>query len=243
MTQEQKVNKDNVLVGLDGTYNEKIHKKLNSIIHNICQNKIRTNPSISLEDLKQDCWLRIYEVINQNLKKGRELEISYLIVTAQTQALGICQKNSKHTENIDDFATMLLSSSDNGGGDSHNQLNVAKAKLEYEISLTKPNESEAADLRISLEDLLENLVDTEYYLAKNLILIKYVKQVNGTSSKIINMYKKFYDTLDIEHRNILDNMDKFTNNAAFKVLNMRATDNLSTKVRRDVENILSCLCV
>ena len=33
MTQEQKVNKDNVLVGLDGTYNEKIHKKLNSIIH------------------------------------------------------------------------------------------------------------------------------------------------------------------------------------------------------------------
>lgn len=243
MTQEQKVNKENVLVGLDGTYNEKIHKKLNSIIHNICQNKIRTNPSISLDDLKQDCWLRIYEVINQNLKKGKELEISYLIVTAQSQALGVCQKNAKHVENIDDFATMLLSSSDNGSGANNDKLNVAKAKLEYEISLTKPNESDATDLRISLEELLEGLVDSDYYLAKNLILIKYVKQVNGTSSKILSMYHKFYNTLDLEHRNILDSMDKFTNNAAFKVLNMRATDNLSTKVRRDVENILSCLCV
>lgn len=242
MTREQKVNKENVLVGLDGTYNENIHKKLNSIIHNICQNKVRTNQSISLDDLKQDCWLRIYEVINQNLKKGRELEISYLIVTAQSQALGVCQKNSKHNENIDDFATMLLSSYDTGGNNRSN-LNVAKSNLEYKISLNKPIESDSTDLRISLEELLDGLNDSEYYLAKNLILIKYVKQVNGTSSKIISMYNKFYNTLDSKHKEILDNMDKFTNNAAFKVLNMRATDNLSTKVRKDIKTILSSLCV
>lgn len=230
------VNKENVLIGLDGTYNEIIHKKLNSIIHNICQNKVKTNPTISIEDLKQDCWLRIYEVIDQNLKKGRELEISYLIVTAQTQALGICQKNSKYIENIDEFATMLLSSSDNG--DANTGLNVAKSKLEYDISLSRPNETDATDLRLLLEDILEHLIEPEYYLAKNLILIKYVKEVNGTSRRILNMYNDFYNTLDRERKKILDSMDKFTNNAAFKVLNMRATDNLSTKVRQDVKDIL-----
>lgn len=233
------VNKENVLIGLDGTYNETIHKKLSSIIHNISLNKVRTNPTLSLEDLKQESWMRIYEVIDKNIKKGIELEISYLITVAQTTTLGTCQKEAKRLDNIDDFASNLMSASDGQVDDNNSvHLNVAKAKLEYELSLTKPNEEDSTILRLSLEDLLESMEDE---IVRNLIIIRYIKECNGTSKKIRKIYEEFKASLDDERRSILDNMDKYTSNAAFKVLGMRATDNCSTKIRKDMKEILSKL--
>lgn len=231
------VNKENVLIGLDGTYNETIHKKLSSIIHNISLNKVRTNPTLSLEDLKQESWMRIYEVIDKNIKKGIELEISYLITVAQTTTLGTCQKEAKRLDNIDDFASNLMSASDGQVDDNNSvHLNVAKAKLEYELSLTKPNEEDSTILRLALEDLLESMEDE---IVRNLIIIRYIKECNGTSKKIRKIYEEFKASLDDERRSILDNMDKYTSNAAFKVLGMRATDNCSTKIRKDIKEILS----
>lgn len=233
------VNKENVLIGLEGTYNETIHKKLSSIIHNISLNKVRTNPTLSLEDLKQESWMRIYEVIDKNIKKGIELEISYLITVAQTTTLGTCQKEAKRLDNIDDFASNLMSASDGQVDDNNSvHLNVAKAKLEYELSLTKPNEEDSTILRLSLEDLLESMEDE---IVRNLIIIRYIKECNGTSKKIRKIYEEFKASLDDERRSILDNMDKYTSNAAFKVLGMRATDNCSTKIRKDMKEILSKL--
>jgi len=233
------VNKENVLIGLDNTYNDVIHKKLNGIIHNICANKVRTNPTLSLEDLKQESWLRIYEVIDKNLKKGIELEISYLITVAQTTTLGTCQKESKRLDNIDDFASNLMSVSDGKMDDNHSvKLNVAKAKLEYELSMTRPDEEKSTVLRISLEDLLESMEDE---LVRNLIIIRYIKECNGTSDRITKLYNEFKATLDAERLQILDDMEKFTSNAAFKVLGMRATDNRSTEIRKTMKDILSCL--
>lgn len=239
MTTTTQVNRENVLLGLDGTYNDEIHKKLTSIIHNISSNKVRTNPTLSLEDLKQEAWMRILEVIDKNLKKGIELEISYLITVAQTTTLGTCQKESKRLENIDDFASTLMSSSDGKESQGHvDYLNVAKAKLEYELSLTKPDEEQSTVLRISLEDLLESMEDE---LVRNLIIIRYIKECNGTSVRIKKLYDEFEASLDDERRDILKNMDKYTSNLAFKVLGMRATDNRSTEIRKNMKEMLAIL--
>jgi DNA-directed RNA polymerase specialized sigma24 family protein len=233
------INKENVLLRLDGTYNDVIHKKLNNIIHNISVNKVRTNPTLSLDDLKQESWLRIYEVIDKNLKKGIELEISYLITIAQTTTLGICQKETKRLENIDYFASNLISVSDGAMEDNNSvKTNVAKAKLEYELSMTRSDEEKSTVLRISLEDLLESMEDE---VVRNLILIRYIKECNGTSERIIKLYDNFKATLDSERLKVLNDMDKFTSNSAFKVLGMRATDNRSTQMRKDMKDILSQL--
>lgn len=238
MTTTTQVNRDNVLLRLDGVYNYEIHSKLTSIIHNIAVNKQRTNQCIILDDLKQEAWVRIFEVIHKNLEKNIELEIAYLISVAQTTILGYCQKYAKKSENIDAFASTLMSSSDNGSGEGNNQLNVAKAKLEYELSLQIPSEEKRTVLRLSLEDILENL---ENDLVKNLIIIRYIKEFNGMSKKINDMYINFYNSIDDERKAILDNMDKYTSNAAFRALNMRATDNSSTKIRQEVKEVLRSL--
>ena len=233
------VNKENVLLRLDGTYNDIIHKKLSNIIHNISLNKVRTNPTLSLDDLKQESWVRIYEVIDKNLKKGIELEISYLVTVAQTTTLGTCQKETKRLDSIDSFASNLMSASDASMDDSHSvNLNVAKAKLEYELSMTRPDEENATILRIGLEDILESMEDE---LVRNLILIRYIKECNGTSKRIMKLYEDFKATLDFERLSLLEDMDKFTSNAAFRVLGMRATDNRSTEIRKHMKEVLALL--
>jgi DNA-directed RNA polymerase specialized sigma24 family protein len=211
---------------------------LNGIIHNIALNKVRTNPTLSLDDLKQESWLRIYEVIDKNIKKGIELEISYLVTIAQTTTLGTCQKEAKRLENIDDFASNLMSMPDASSNDGPIKTNVAKAKLEYELSVSRHNEEKATVLRISLEDLLETMEDK---LVRNLILIRYIKECNGTSKRITKLYEDFKSTLDNERLQLLEKMDKFTSNTAFKILGMRATDNRSTQMRKDMKEMLAIL--
>lgn len=232
---ETKVNKQYVLKDLDGNYNMDVHKKLNQIVHNIASNLIRTNPYLSIEDIEQEAWCRVIEVINKNLENGRELEISYLVKTAQSSALGYCIRQGKKTENYDDFAITILNSYDSR---EDNSLNVAKAKLEYELSLTNPDDYESSLLRIALEELITNIDDIP---VRNLIVIKYIKEFNGTSPIITKYFKDFYDSIDDDRKSILDNMDKFTNNAAFRALNMRATDNESTRIRKKMRELIETL--
>lgn len=229
----------NVLLGLDGAYNYDVHRKLNNIVHNIAYNKVRTNPTLTCEDLEQETWLRIYENIDKYLKRGVELDIAYLIRIAQTTTLGTCQKEAKRLDNIDELASNLMSVSDAQENCNHSvKLNVAKAKLEYELSKTRPDESKSIVLRLSLEELLESIEDE---LVRNLIIIRYIKESNGTSKRIRSMYDEFKATLTEEKRKMLDDMNKYTSNVAFKVLGMRATDNRSTQVRKEIKEILSVL--
>lgn len=232
---ETKVNKQYVLKDLDGNYNMEVHKKLNNIIHNVASNLIRTNPYLSIDDIEQEAWCRVIEVINKNLNNGRELEISYLVRTAQSAALGYCIRQSKKTDNYDDFAITILNSYDSR---EDNSLNVAKAKLEYELSLTNPDDYESSLLRMALEDLISKIDDTP---VRNLIVIKYVKEFNGTSPVITKYFNDFYNSIDDARKSILDNMDKFTNNAAFRALNMRATDNESTRIRKKMKELIETL--
>lgn len=232
---ETKVNKQYVLKDLDGNYNMEVHKKLNNIIHNVASNLIRTNLYLSVDDIEQEAWCRVIEVINKNLNNGRELEISYLVRTAQSAALGYCIRQSKKTENYDDFAITILNSYDSR---EDNSLNVAKAKLEYELSLTNPNDYESSLLRMALEDLISKIDDIP---VRNLIVIKYVKEFNGTSPIITKYFNDFYNSIDDARKSILDNMDKFTNNAAFRALNMRATDNESTRIRKKMKELIETL--
>lgn len=232
---ETKVNKRYVLKDLDGNYNMEVHKKLNNIIHNVASNLIRTNPYLSVDDIEQEAWCRVIEVINKNLDNGRELEISYLVRTAQSAALGYCIRQSKKTDNYDDFAITILNSYDSREDTS---LNVAKAKLEYELSLTNPDDYESSLLRMALEDLISKIDDIP---VRNLIVIKYVKEFNGTSPIITKYFNDFYNSIDDARKSILDNMDKFTNNAAFRALNMRATDNESTRIRKKMKELIETL--
>lgn len=233
---ETKVNKQYVLKDLEGNYNMDVHKKLNQIVHNIASNLIRTNPYLSIEDIEQEAWCRIIEIINKNLDNGKELEISYLVKTAQSAALGYCIKQGKKTEKYDDFVTMIINAGDTS--DDKNHLNVQKAKIEYELSLRNTNEYDSSLLRMALEELISTIDDIP---VRNLIVIKYVKEFNGTSPVIIKYFKEFYDSIDDDRKSILDNMDKFTNNAAFRALNMRATDNESTRIRKKMRELIETL--
>ena len=233
---ETKVNKQYVLKDLEGNYNMDVHKKLNQIVHNIASNLIRTNPYLSIEDIEQEAWCRIIEIINKNLDNGKELEISYLVKTAQSAALGYCIRQGKKTEKYDDFVTMIINAGDTS--DDKNHLNVQKAKIEYELSLRNTNEYDSSLLRMALEELISTIDDIP---VRNLIVIKYVKEFNGTSPVIIKYFKEFYDSIDDDRKSILDNMDKFTNNAAFRALNMRATDNESTRIRKKMRELIETL--
>ena len=233
---ETKVNKQYVLKDLDGNYNMDVHKKLNQIVHNIASNLIRTNPYLSIEDIEQEAWCRIIEIINKNLDNGKELEISYLVKTAQSAALGYCIRQGKKTEKYDDFVTMIINAGDTS--DDKNHLNVQKAKIEYELSLRNTNEYDSSLLRMALEELISTIDDIP---VRNLIVIKYVKEFNGASPRITKYFKDFYDSIDDDRKSILDNMDKFTNNAAFRALNMRATDNESTRIRKKMRELIETL--
>ena len=226
------------LITLKGQFNENVYKSLKKIIHNIASNKIKTNPTIDINDLKQEAWVKILEVIQKNKKIGRELDISYLVKVAQTSILAYCQKESNIINNEDDYGTMVLNEFDAGYNDG---INMRKNKLEYDIfsSEGKLNLEEQIVLKMSLESILERIEDKR---VKNLIIIRYIKEFKGTSEKIYKMYEQFYESCDDEIKNILDNMSKYTNNIGFKAIGIRATDNISTKIRKEIKIALSSLC-
>lgn len=228
-------NEENMLIRSDGTYNRDIHAKLSNIIKNIANKYIRTNETLNVEDLQQEAWLKIYEAIDRGRKQGKAREIQYLVMVAKNAILAECMNNASMRENIDDFSSMLVSSSDCKQSEGDTELNVAKANLEYEISKHRPNESDATILKISLEDTLSSLDDER---VKNLIIIRYIKEFNGASEKIKQMYNDFYNSIDIDKQMILDSMDKFTYNAAFRSLGLRATDNCTPAIRARIKEVL-----
>lgn len=228
------IKEENMLIKLDGTYNQEIHSQLNKIIDNIASKYKATNPTLSIEDLKQNAWLKIFETIERN-KKPDVRTIQYLVMVAKNAILAECMDESKIRDNIDDFSSMIMSSTDDAEGERHNQLNVAKMKLEYDILKNKINEEEATTLRVAFENVINSIQDD---VVKNFIIIKYIKEFNGESKTIYALYNNFYNSLDENRRSLLDDMDKFTNNLAFKALGMRATDKYSTVVRAKVKEVL-----
>lgn len=227
------LNDDNLLIRSDGTYNYEIHSKLSQIIINIANKYHATNSNLLVDDLVQDAWVKVFETIRQSPK-----EISYLVIVAKNAILAQCMSQTSKNKSIDDFNSMILSSMDNIEKGTSVKLNVAKQKLEYTILRDKTQEDEAITLKVSLEQILENL-DNER--VKTIIIIQYIKQFNGESDKIQDMYKQLYNSLDSDKKAILDNMDKFTYNDAYKVLGLRATDNCTSRIRRRMKEVLSIL--
>ena len=232
----KEVNKENVLLTKEGVYNFKIHEKLDNIIHKVAMSKIRTNPNVDIDDLCQDAWIRVLDVIDKNLKKGKELEIKYLVAVVQSIILGKCEQYSKYDSHIDSYRSMVLNECDCSPKDFAS-YNTRKSKLENEINdmLGTSHPDEKIILRIAMEDLIDSIENED---VKNFIVIKYVKECNGESEYINNIYDEFYKTLDYEKQCILKNMTKFTNNAVFKCLGMRSTDNKSTYIRNEMKRIL-----
>ena len=228
------LNDDNLLIRSDGTYNYEIHSKLSQIIKNMATKYHATNNSLSVDDLIQDAWVKVFETIRQSPK-----EISYLVIVAKNAILAQCMSQTSKNKSIDDFNSMLLSSMDNTiEKGTHVKLNVAKQRLEYTILRDKTQEDDAVALKVSLEQILENL-DNER--VKTIIIIQYIKQFNGESDKIQDMYKQLYNSLDSDKKAILDNMDKFTYNDAYRVLGLRATDNCTSRIRHRMKEVLSVL--
>ena len=235
MTLKTQLNKDDILLPLNGEYNPEAFKKLTKIIHKIAFNKIQTNPTLTVDDLSQEAWARVLEVIKLKAKEGVEVPLSYLVITAKNAILANCYIENKNSKYIDNNRTMVMNSDFDGLDDSKVWMNN---QVQYELSKHLKDEIDSSILKLGLEEILENLEDSK---VKSLILIRYVKECGGTSVKIVAMYEQFRNTLNDECRQLLDNMNKFTNNTAFKILGMRATDNSSTIIRKEMKSILSKL--
>lgn len=234
MSNLKPVNKKYVLKNLKGNYNFEVHKKLTQIIHNVASNLIATNPYLTVDDIEQEAWCRVIEIVNRNLEVGRELEISYLVRTAQNASLGYCIKQSKKNDKIDVYGSSAL----NGCGISKDDSgDTMQSLLEYKLGV---NDCEYDDSirRMALEEVISNIDDKP---VRDLIVIKYVKEFNGTSLAIIRLFNDFYDSLPLDRKAILDNMEKFTANAAFRAMGMRATDNESTRIRKQMKEVLKSM--
>lgn len=234
MNNVKQVNKEYVLKDLEGNYNFEVHKKLTQIIHNTASNLIATNPYLTVDDIEQEAWCRVIEIVNKNLEAGRELEISYLVRTAQTASLGYCIKQSKKNDKIDARKSSAL----NGFGCSSDiSPESFQSSIEYDVGV---NDTEYDDCirRLALEEVICKIDDKP---VRDLIVIKYIKEFGGTSSVIIHLFDEFYESLPADRKCILDNMEKFTANAAFRAMGMRDTDNESTRIRKQMKEALKSL--
>lgn len=252
---------ENLLYTSNGDVNQAIYSKLNKIIHKFASLYASRNPTTTVEDLEQDAWVKIFETI-KNKPEDRFKDIRYLVIVAKNEIIGKCMDISKEQSHIDDYATCLLSSSDIQTSNGRNNVNVEKSKLEYELQSHRLQEDDATILRIVLEDIIENIdtkgknIDSykqvltklskreqQSFLTKvkMMIVIRYIKDFNGSSPKLRKIYDDYYNTLNIERQFILDKMDKFTNNACFKAMGMRATDNPTKYIRSGVKEILISL--
>ena len=119
-----------VLITLGGDFNEEVYKTLKKVIHNIANNKMKTNRQLDIEDLKQEAWVRILETIQKNKNNGKELEIGYLIRVAQTSILAYCQKEAVIKNNSHDYANEVMNLYES---DEHSNYNSLKSRFELRI--------------------------------------------------------------------------------------------------------------
>jgi len=234
-------NENEILITMNGVLDEKLFMKLNKIIIKMACNFVKTNPYLSYNDLQQDAWLRIFEVINLNITRNRELPIAYLVVTARTYMLSICQRQSKYQTLIDTKNTEFFNDYEN---QLHGSYTYRKHKIEYEIQdMADMDIYKAIDLQITLEQLIDlfNENDRLELLAKQMLILKYVKEFYGESSKIHQDYMNVYNTLNDIAKCKLDNMEKFTNKDAYNIIGIRNTDNITTNIKYLIKTILQAM--
>lgn len=255
---------ENLLYNTNGEVNQEVYSRLNKIISNVARSYASKNLTTTAEDLEQDAWVKIFETIKSK-KEDRFRDIKYLVVVAKNEIIGKCMGISKDRGYIDDFSSMLLSSSDSSGSEgsvARNHLNVAKSRLEYELQSNKIQEDNSSLLKIVFENVVENIINNgtsmesykeackslskheqELFLSKvqMMIIIKYIKDFNGESYKLQKIYDEYYNSLVPERKEILDNMNKCTNNIVFKAMGMRATDNPTKFIRAGVKEALTSI--
>lgn len=224
---------DQILIDLHGHYNEEVQKNLTKILRNKAYRFKQTNPTIDVEDLEQEAWTRILDVIKKKLAKGIELPISYLVTVGTNCMIYNCQLSSKYNKGIDDFAGIVL----NDPGSSTRENGKSESfKVQYTLAKKQPNQMNQVEIRTSMEQILGLLDDIPI---KNLILIRYIKEIEGDSPVIKDMYQQFYSRLDSDKQKILDDMDIFSMKDAFSVLGIRHTDNISTTIRQGCKDVFT----
>jgi len=236
-----------ILAPFNGEYNMIAHTEMSERIHNIAKAKWRTNQTVDIEDLEQWGWVKVFKVIDDYKKRNVEINLSYLTKAVSNELLARCMSNSKYFDNVDATLSKLFNQTPSEAAGTGTYA-TAKQEIEYDVACQTTWESDQIDLVISLENIIDAMYNMEEEdivsnHARDWILISYIKQYDGRSAKIINYYQSFYAALPTERQALLDNMDKdkFTNNAAYKVLGLRATDNISTKVRARVKVALQTL--
>lgn len=234
ITTADNYNEKNMLITPSGEYNADIHAKLSRIINNIARNKNSTNPYCSVEDLEQDAWTRIFEVIKTGKENNKYFEINYLITVAKNTILRKCMKQSKYQSRFDEL-----------GCESYN-LDVSdyeayfiRDSIEFDIIKHQSLMSDKVDLKVALEQILSNLTDERTRL---FIILKYIKEFDGDSGVILDLYNTYYESVSDEYKTMLDDLnDKCSNGAIFRAMGLRDTDNCTTKIRRKTYDIFKSL--
>ena len=226
------------LLTLNGVYNHVIYDKLDIQIKKIAHRFHATNPTIDYEDLYQEAWLRIVTIIQQGLMKNKEYNLKYLVKTAHNAILAYCQKIGKYDTYIDEYVTEIFNDYEQ---QKTSGLNDRKHKIDFKISKEHNNIVSLNNFsRLQLEEIL--LTEPINTLAKQFIMLRYIKDANGESIPIKKLYNNFYISLDSDRRNLLDNIsDKMTSNEIFRILGIRATDNCTTTIRKEIKNLLTPL--
>lgn len=213
------------LMNVDGTYNDYCLELLTPAIYNMAKRASRTNTNIDYEDLIQEAWCNIFSAARK-----RTINYAYALCIAKTTAIGRCRCDQRKLNHIDTYKSSVLNSN-TYQGDKEGIADV----VEYEIS-NKNNTCEAD--RVCLKVDLEALLDKADPLVKNFIIIKYIKEFNGDSPKIIEMYNQLYEAVDETKKRILDNMTKYTAKQAWSVLGIRNTDNCTTRIKGQIRELL-----
>lgn len=224
---------EQILIDLQGHYSESVHKSLAKVLKNKAYRLKQTNPTVDAEDLEQEAWIRILDVIKKKLAQGKELPISYLVTVGTNCMIYNCQLASKYNKGIDDVAGAVL----NDPASPNKESGKAESfRVQYMMSKRQPNQMNQVEIRTSIEQILNLLEDIPI---KHLILIRYVKEIEGDSPIILDMYNKFYLSLEPNKQKILDDMDIFSMKDAFNVLGIRHTDNISTTIRQGCRDVFS----
>ena len=230
-----------IFVKPDGEVVDKEYIKLSKILHNYA---IRINKSVLygdyMEDLYQEAWCKIIKEIPNVLARRGIIETQYAVRIGQNAMLAYFNnKINKHQVELDPYTNDIFNEEMNSNKDRF-QLNTEKAKLEFNVSKNKLPLEDCISLRVSIENIILNLPKDDR--CRNLLLMKYIKEFDGTSEVLLKEYEDFYNSCDKEKQEILNSMDEnFTHNKAYKCLGIRSTDNCTTQIRKGIKDLLQDL--
>lgn len=232
------LNESNMLVTPSREYNYEIHAKLSRIISNMARKKQSTNWTSYSEDLEQEAWARIFEIIEKGKNEGKYFEINYLVTVAKNTILGSVIKQKKLEDNYDSLLNAAYNDSTINNQVKSNALKN-RNNIEYQLLKNESTMADKVELRLALEQMLTTMTDER---TRNFIMIKYIKEFDGDSPTIIALYNTYHDSLPIERQQILDDMkDSCTNAMIFRAMGLRDTDNCTTKIRNKTKVMLGSL--